>query len=139
MGKQARKECIMERYDYRKAIKEDIKENLYEGLYEEALIETHANGVIESEEIYQYLLEKLWVDDSVTGNASGSYYCNAWKAEEALCHNLDLMFEVADEFGIPERNDWRRRSPEFWDVSIRCYLLGSCLREALDEYLEEVV
>lgn len=125
----------MERYDYRNAVKEDIKNALYEGLFKEA--EEFAEG--DEEVLYEYIEEKCWVDDAVTGNASGSYYCNAWKAEEALCHNIDLLVEVAEQFGIPSGNDYRKFSPEYWDVSIRCYLLGSCIRDAVDEYLEEVV
>ena len=70
----------MERYDYRKAVKEDVKNALYEGLFKEA-----------------------------------------------------------EEFGIPSGNDSRKFSAEFWDVSIRCYILGNVIRDAVDEYLEEVV
>lgn len=86
-------------------------------------------GVLEKELRYD-----LWTADSVTGNASGSYYCNAWKAEEALCHNWDLLADALEEFGGD--TDILRQGPEACDVTIRCYLLGECLSEVLDE-LEE--
>lgn len=63
------------------------------------------------DELAMFLDEELWTYDSVTGNASGSYFCNAWKAEEAICHNLDLLEEVAEEFGCPK--DWRKYSAEY--------------------------
>ena len=55
----------MEKYNYKENVKNDIighiKEN-YKGLYE-----VNEDG----------LYDNLWIDDAVTGNASGSYYCNA--------------------------------------------------------------
>lgn len=106
-------------YNYYEAVKEDIK-----------------NALEETEERdYNSLFDQLWIDDSVTGNASGSYYCNAWKAEESLCHNLDLLDEALKEFGCgPEY--LMEQGPEAADVIIRCYMLGSCLSEVLEE-LEE--
>lgn len=32
----------------------------------------------------------------VTGNGSGSYTCDAYEAEENLCHNLDLLKDAAE-------------------------------------------
>ena len=116
----------MERYDYRQAVKDDIKQ----------YIEDHDVKVTTGnrEELEQSLYDEMFISDSVTGNASGSYYCNAWKAEEAICHNLDLLGEALEEFGsgcnILE-------SAEGCDVTIRCYLLSQCLGEVLDEIEEE--
>lgn len=110
----------MEVYDYYEAVKEDIID---------ALEETE-------ERDYNVLYDDLWINDSVTGNASGSYYCNSWKAEEAICHNLDLLGEALQEFGDgPEY--LIKEGPEAADVTIRCYVLGSCLREVLEELEEE--
>ena len=122
----------MERYDYRRTIIDDIKEELKDGLWEKA---TNEYNCCTEDELAMFLDEELWTYDSVTGNASGSYFCNAWKAEEAICHNLDLLEEVAEEFGCPK--DWRKYSAEYWDVAIRCYLLGQVIRQAIEEYAEE--
>ena len=111
----------MKKYNYKENVKNDIidhiKEN-YNGLYE-----VNEDG----------LYDNLWLDDAVTGNASGSYYCNAWKAEEALAHNMDLLKEACEEFSCtPDL-----ASPEACDVTIRCYLLGECMHDALEELKKE--
>ena len=111
----------MERYNYHGAVKDDIWDWLKEN--QEGRI-----GPARREKIY----EELFVSDSVTGNASGSYTFSTWNAEENLCHNMDLLEEALDELGGDFRND-----PEGNDVTIRCYLLGQCLDEVVDEWNEE--
>ena len=85
----------------------------------------------EREELEEKLNEDLWVEDSVTGNASGSYTFNSYQAQENLFGNEDLIEEVKNEYGIAEGReyDW-----EYLDVSIRCYLLGQAISEVLDLY-----
>lgn len=77
------------------------------------------------------IYEQAWLNDGVTGNGSGSYYCNSYKAEEALAHNWDLLREVFNEFGC-ESNPFER-GPEACDVTIRCYLLNQVLDEAMEK------
>ena len=119
-------------YDYREAVKNDVLE--------------YINNEVDLEEwrgdrdgLEEKLNEDLWICDSVTGNASGSYYCNSYKAEEALMHNLDLLAEACEEFG--GGCDVLKDGVEACDVTIRCYLLGDCIAAALDEIeddLEEI-
>ena len=82
------------------------------------------------DELEEHLNETLWISDSVTGNASGSYTFNSWKAEEYLCHNLDLLSEAAQEFDSDI--DILRSGAETCDVTIRCYLLRECIANVLD-------
>ena len=89
------------------------------------------------EELEEALNDELWTADSVTGNASGSYYCNAWKAEEALAHNWNLLAEALTEFG-QDGTDVLKQGAEAMDVTIRCYLLGQAIAEALEELEEEL-
>lgn len=89
------------------------------------------------EELEEALNDELWTADSVTGNASGSYYCNAWKAEEALAHNWDLLAEALTEFG-QDGTDVLKQGAKAMDVTIRCYLLGQAIAEALEELEEEL-
>lgn len=118
----------MERYDYRKALEEDIMEYIDSNFGRAILCEMY------KEDAYEKLYDELWVADSVTGNASGSYYCNAWKAEEAICHNIDLWCEACEEFG-EEKPRWK--GAEHADVTIRCYLLSEVLSQVLDEMFDE--
>ncbi len=118
---------MSERYDYLEQVTADAKEAILERMNE-----WDFNDRDELEEIAH---DELWADDGVTGNASGSYYCNAWKAEEAICHNWDLLEEAINEFGGDM--DILQQGAEACDVTIRCYLLGQAISAALDELEEE--
>ena len=119
---------MTERYNYMEAMKEDIKEYINN--------EVNLKDFSDRDELEEKLNEDLWVADSVTGNASGSYYCNSWKAEEAICHNLDLLGEAMSEFGCEA--DLLEKGAEWADVTIRCYLLGQVIGEVLDDMEEEL-
>lgn len=90
------------------------------------------NDYADRDEMEQVLYDDLWIDDAVTGNASGSYYCNAWAAENALAHNWDLLQEALETFSCEDINPIARGS-EWCDVTIRCYLLGQAIAVALDQ------
>ena len=119
----------MEKYDYRDAICEDIRTWISEH-YNSTELKERLNE--DYDEVFEEMNDALWVEDSVTGNGSGSYYCNAWKAAEAIAHNWDLLMEALCEFG--RTDDVLERGEEWADVTIRCYLLGSCLNVVLNEY-----
>lgn len=116
------------RYDYRENVMNDIRNYIAEN-------DIH---VYESnkDDLYQQLSDDLWMADSVTGNASGSYTFNAREAEENICHNLELLGEALNEFGC-DSSYILERGAEACDVTIRCYLLGECLSSVLDELEEE--
>lgn len=116
----------MTRYEYVEEVKNDVIDAI-ENDYDLA-------DFASREEVEQTLYDDLFISDSVTGNASGSYYCNTWKAEEALAHSWDLIEEVAAEFGYePTISASYENGAEAWDVRIRCYLLPEAIGEALDE------
>ena len=118
----------MTNYNYLENIKADVKEYIDN--------EINLKDFTDREELEQKLNDDLWVCDSVTGSASGSYYCNSWKAEEALAHNWDLLAEAMKEFGCEV--DLLEKGAEWADVTIRCYLLGQAIGEVLDEMEEEL-
>lgn len=116
------------KYDYRKAIKEDVKDYIewnkadYEGM--------------DREELEEKLNNELWIADSVTGNASGSYTFNRAKAREYVEPNMALAVEALREFGYDMDHFGKKLDDEEWeylDVTIRCYLLGQAINEVLDE------
>lgn len=116
-------------YDYREAVKSDVLDYIRENI--------DLSTVTDWDELEQELNDDLWTCDSVTGNASGSYTCNAWQAEEYICHNLDLLGEALTEFGC-EASYLMEHGAEAADVTIRCYLLGECIAAALEELREEM-
>ena len=118
---------MSEKYNYLEQVTSDAKEAILENMSEW--------NFNDRDELEQIANDVLWTDDGVTGNASGSYYCNTWKAEEAICHNWDLLEEAIDEFGGD--TDILRQGAESCDVTIRCYILVQAIGAALDELEEE--
>lgn len=116
-------------YDYRQAVLDDVKE------YIENEIElTEWKG--DREGLEEKLNDELWTVDSVTGNGSGSYTFSTYEAEENIAHNLDLLEEALDEFGS-DHGYLLDNGAEAADVTIRCYLLGGAISEALDDLESE--
>lgn len=118
----------MERYNYLKAVKEDVQNYIKN--------EITLKDYTDRDELEEHLNDTLFVEDSVTGNASGSYTFNTWKAEEYICHNLDLLAEAMEEFCCKENAF--EKGAEWCDVTIRCYLLGQAISEVLDDMEEEL-
>lgn len=116
----------MRTYNYQEAVKEDIKD----------YIKSNFNSFDDFNR--DRLEEDLWVEDSVTGNASGSYTFNSSQAHEYLINNEDLFIEAAEEFGCGgDTIEEHSTDYEWQDVTIRCYLLNQCLTEALEELEDE--
>lgn len=120
-------------YNYNDAIKADVLDYIRENYTTEELTEKLADRDSFSEE----LNDDLWACDSVTGNASGSYYCNAYRAEEAIAHSWELLHDALLEFGCTDC-DPIEKGAEWCDVTIRCYLLGWAIYEAIDDLADEL-
>lgn len=118
----------MERYDYKDQVKSDLI-NFINDNYD-------LNDFTNIDEMYQTIYDDAFISDSVTGNASGSYFCNAWNAEEAICHNLDLLGEAFETF-CEDDADVLKNGAESCDVTIRCYLLAQTLTKVLNEMMKE--
>lgn len=97
-------------------------------------IETYIedNDINLSEVNFDDLQDDLWMTDSVTGNASGSYTFNRWKAEENVKDNLDEVVEILNDFGYEAEflgnciidGDWEKL-----DVIARCWYVSVALAE----------
>ena len=113
----------MKDYNYLEAMKEDVLQYIRD--------EIDLAEFDSLEELEEKLNDDLWTVDSVTGNGSGSYTFNRYQAEKYICHNLDLLAEALEEFGGGA--DVLKDGAEAADVTIRCYLLGQAIAEALEE------
>lgn len=122
-----RKKVIM--YDYMKEMVADVKEAIE---YDYNLAEWTGNR----SGLEEQLCDDLWIDDSVTGNASGSYTFNRYQAQQYVCDNVDLCREALKEFCVEAEtiaDKFLNEDFEYFDVTIRCYLLGQAISEALDD------
>lgn len=102
--------------DYREQVIEDLKTWAEEG---------NAEGVKDIEELRERLQDPS-LTDGITGNASGSYYCNAYKAQEQIDKSGILWDEDflgwLDSLGL-ELADFMKRGAESVDVLAREYAL----------------
>ena len=113
----------MEKYNYLEQIKKDVRK----------FIEENKNYLPNNrEEIEEQLNDMLQNDDTITGNETGSYFCNPDRAAEAIAYNWDLLAEALENFGYEDFNPIKK-GEEWCDVIIRCYLLPQAIAEVLDE------
>ena len=117
----------MKNYNYLEAVTADVIDFIRD--------EIDATEYTDRDALAQYLNAELWVDDSVTGNASGSYTFNAHKAKEYVFSDPDTVSEALHEFCIDAEtiaNKFLSQDWEYFDVTARCYVLGLAIENALD-------
>jgi hypothetical protein len=116
-------------YNYLDAVTDSVRDVIDEYL-------ENYDADMDADDIRDQLYDDLWTDDSVTGNGSGSYTFDRWKAREYVLADTDTVIEALTDFGVDAKTvgekfleeDW-----EYFDVTARCYLLG----QAIDAVLEE--
>lgn len=115
-------------YDYHEAVKGDILNYL-----DENEIDVKERDIIE-------LCELICDEDSITGNASGSYFCNRDDARRALLWNEDLYYSCASEFYTDDEIAEKfLYDPEAADVILRWSLVQQALFEIKEEAENEGV
>lgn len=128
----------MEKYDYKRAIIDDIKDWI---VNETDIIE---EGIKEDrdEDLYNWIYEEVFDEDSVTGN--GPYYYGTEDfCSECLSGNFDILYEAAREFAIDDEINILIKHYEdkdlarYFDCTIRCYLLMECVYAAVEELIQE--
>lgn len=116
-------------YDYYEAVKKDVLKYIEENVDME---------ITDFDELENHLADDLWAEDSVTGNASGSYTFSRAEAQEHVEDNKDLIREMCYEFCNEQETmqHWFDDEYEAIDVSLRCYVLNSAISAALEELRE---
>ena len=115
-------------YDYFNAMKSDVLDYINENI--------NYSDFDDIEELETYLNDELFCEDSVTGNASGSYTFDYCTAKEYVTDNIDVCRDALSEFCVAAETigekflteDW-----EYFDVTIRCYLLSEVIAETLKD------
>ena len=119
------------RYDYKESVKQAVKDWIIDELN---------SGLSSKEDIdFEYVYEACYVQDSVTGNASGSYTFSRYEARNNFFEDENSE-EYLDEMisdGIITREELGRHMAESdweWiDVCIRCNLLFWAVDAAIKE------
>lgn len=121
---------------YLEQVKADVENYIDNTTYfdlENMILENEFEDV---DDIRNYLNDTLWIEDGVTGNASGSYTFNRAEAKENVLADIDTVREALQEFCVDAETIAEKFLNEKWeylDVTARCYVLG----QAIEEYLEE--
>ena len=122
-------------YNYKEQIRADVKEWIEDNKEQIEGLDRH--------DAYEVTYDSCWVDDSVTGNASGSYTFSRWEArqnffndedsEEYIDQMIEDGFTCRESVGrAVQESQW-----ELLDVTIRCWLLCDAVSDVLDEYYDE--
>ena len=122
------------KYNYREAVTADIIDYIRD--------EVKASDYENREALSEFLNDELWACDSVTGNASGSYTFNSCKAKEFVFADPDTVSEALREFCVDAETiaeKFLSQNWEYFDVTARCYVLGSAIEAALDSIENELV
>ena len=122
-------------YNYKEQVRADVREWIDDNKEQIEGLDRH--------DAYEVIYDSCWVDNSVTGNASGSYTYSRWEARQNFFNDedsdeyIDQMIE--DGFTCREsvgravqESQW-----ELLDVSIRCWLLCDAVSDVLDEYYDD--
>lgn len=124
---------------YLESVKEDVR-NYLENDYD-LQADIQSGQFQDMDDIETYLYDTLWINDSVTGNASGSYTFNRSEAKAYVMSDTETVTEALQEFGVSSEEIAERFLSEDWeylDVTARCYVLGSAIAEVLDEIRDEI-
>lgn len=122
-------------YNYKEQVRADVKEWIEDNKEQIEGLDRH--------DAYEVIYDSCWVDDSVTGNASGSYTFSRWEArqnffndedsEEYIDQMIEDGFTCRESVGrAVQESNW-----ELLDVSIRCWLLCDAVSDVLDEVYDD--
>lgn len=123
----------MKNYNYLEAVTADVIDFIRE--------EVNAADYENRESLSEFLNDELWICDSVTGNASGSYTFNRYKAKEFVFSDPDTVSEALNEFCVEAETiseKFINQEWEYFDVTARCYVLGQAIEAALDSIENEL-
>lgn len=112
--------------DYIEELENDIKDVISIEFEEDELKEMSESDFREKIELLD-----LFNRDDVTGNASGSYEFNAWKAEENICHMWNEIQDMIEEGFVTIESF--QYGAEGIDVALRCYFLNEALENIISE------
>lgn len=125
----------MEKYDYEHSIIRDILDYIHDNHITIDWTDTEDN-------IIDDLTDMLWNEDCITGNGT-QYYDTEDKCSEYLCQNSDILYEAAQEFCIDDNINIlishfeNKTLAQYFDSTIRCYLLNSCIYQVVQELKKE--
>jgi len=90
--------------------------------------------------VKEWLDNKLWNDDDVTGNSDG-YYAYQSDAEQMVLANPEEVKEALQEFCVSAETIAEKfldRDWNYFDATARCFYLSSAISDVVDEDFEDI-
>lgn len=123
--------------DYRTEVREAIEQYLEDNEYFINMADFDT-----AEDFAEWLNDTLWTEDSVTGNASGSFTFNSYEAKEKVFADMETVTEALKEFCCGQSEEvadaFLNERWEFLDVTARCYVLGECIADYISDNEEAI-
>lgn len=118
----------MEKYNYYTEVTNDIVQWINDNNFDLSQFEDRYEAI-------EFLRDELWAEDEITGNGSWGYASES-KCEEFLCHNINILIEAFDLFGvsIPDLREQYKNNylARYLDCFIRLYVLDSAIESVLE-------
>lgn len=134
----------MTKYDYKEEVKQDVFEMLKENYMSDQLSKyAYKDGsdyfVEFDDDFKNEIMERAFNCDSVTGNMSGSYFCDRQKAKECFEENngIEILNTALFEGLISKENitDYFMNNDfESLDVICRCVVCPEAAYYAIDDF-----
>lgn len=112
---------------------DELRLDIFDALEEEEnkkIIEKAKN----KNDAYDELYDKFVIDDSITGNTSGSYYCNSCSARHQCYNFANDVCEALEAYGYKEELELFKMFEELVDVN---YINIDTLEIDYDVFFEE--
>jgi hypothetical protein len=131
---------VIERYDYKEAVKQDCEEAIKERIEDDEL---DVSGYKDFESFRYNLYDKLLEDEdfrfdynitkAIDYSYGVEYTIDRATAEENVCRNLDLFYKACEELGSDFGMEMISHGAETMDSCIRKYLVREVLQEAIND------
>ena len=115
------------KYDYVKAMTEDIINYVNDNI----TLSDYDN----KDDLFEALNDDMWAEDEITGNGCYGYDDND-VVKQYVSDNADLLREALQEFCTPFDEIAKRfldGDYKYFDCTIRCYVLGWAIDEAIKQ------
>jgi hypothetical protein len=130
------------KYNYYEAVEADLKDemvNTYLPSYFDGDTLEEINAT-DPDDLADYVYDRAFTEDAITGNASGSYTFSSPIARGYVMDNIDIAQEACEDFGISATEvgeHFLEQDFEWFDVCIRCYVLNLVYRDVVESAFEE--
>lgn len=127
------------KYNYYEAMKSDIRD----WITMNGIIDYANEEEMTKDQLVDYLSGELWDKDEITGNGY-HWYDSEDKCAEYVSQNMNLLYDAVNEYGLNTESSnilkyrEQRELARYFDCTIRCYILYSCIEDVVGEFEDDL-